>query len=704
MALHGPSGLPDPLLLLGALPEGVYTLDGEGRALYANPSVTRILGWAPADLLGRSTHGIIHHSHSDGRAYDPADCPVHACLRDGLPRRGLPETYWRKDGTKVSVELDCHPIVGDGGVGGVLAIFRDVTAEHERAERMGQLVRSELARARAQAEHAEIAAMMAQAPALMLVTRGRQHVVDWVNVRFREAAGPGPRVGAPLDESTALPPDRRALLDAAFEHGTPAELSAVPHVIVEPVEAERRFDVVVQPLRDGAGTIYGVVVHASDVTAQVHARDALLARNRMATLMARVGMELTRGGSLRDMLQACAASLVEYLDAAFARIWRHDGAAHELVLEASAGLYIHLDGAHARVPVGRYKIGQIAQERRPHLTNDVVNDPRVGDREWAAREGLVSFAGYPLMLGEELVGVMAMFARRPLAEVDLQALGVIAHVVSIGIQRKRHEDALVASEAALRRRAADLARTARALERSNRELDAFAYAASHDLRAPLRGIANLSHWIEEDLQASLTEEARGMLSLMRSRTSRMEGLVEGLLQYSRAGRVRQPAVPVDTDALVREVVDLLAPPDSVTVAIGPALPTLVTERLPLQQVFLNLIGNAIKHAGRTDVRVDVSVRIADGVPVFSVSDDGAGIAPEYHERIWGIFQTLEARDKVEGTGIGLSLVKKIVESHGGQVGLVSAPGAGATFSFSWPDRPAGDTGAQAGNGGAGDQR
>jgi signal transduction histidine kinase len=226
---------------------------------------------------------------------------------------------------------------------------------------------------------------------------------------------------------------------------------------------------------------------------------------------------------------------------------------------------------------------------------------------------------------------------------------------------------------------------AQALERSNHELDSFAYAASHDLRAPLRGIANLSQWVEEDLLSTglLKDDTRDMLQLMRVRMHRMEGLIEGLLRYSRAGRGHAKAETVDTRQLVSDVVDLLSPAAGTSVTIAGALPTITTERLPLQQVFMNLIGNAIKHTNRPDARVEIASEAHGPFMQFSVRDNGPGIASEFHDRIWGIFQTLEARDNVEGAGIGLALVKKIVESQGGRVWVESEPGRGATFKFLW---------------------
>lgn len=225
-----------------------------------------------------------------------------------------------------------------------------------------------------------------------------------------------------------------------------------------------------------------------------------------------------------------------------------------------------------------------------------------------------------------------------------------------------------------------------ALERSNAELDQFAYVASHDLKAPLRGIANLSQWMEEDLEDRITAEGREQMRLLRGRVNRLEALIEGILSYSRAGRTREPAQPVDVDALAREVIELLAPEPPARAEIEAQLPTIEAERVPLQQVLLNLVSNALKHAGRPDPHVKIAAREHDAEWEFAVTDDGQGIAREYHDKIWGIFQTLEPRDRVEGTGIGLSVVKKIIESRGGRIWLDSEPGQGATFHFTWPKR------------------
>ncbi len=230
-----------------------------------------------------------------------------------------------------------------------------------------------------------------------------------------------------------------------------------------------------------------------------------------------------------------------------------------------------------------------------------------------------------------------------------------------------------------------------ALSASNLELDQFAYVASHDLKAPLRGIANLAQWIEADLGDSVSPETREHLTMMQRRVMRMDALVDGVLNYARAGRSSGGVIEVDVAAMLADIIELFAPRPNVHIYVGPGMPRVQTVAVALQQVFMNLIGNAIKHARREDARVEIAVseRRLTGksdrrMYRFTVSDNGPGVEPRFHERIWGLFQVLQPRDEVEGSGIGLSVVKKLVEARGGEVGVESELGKGATFWFTWP--------------------
>ena len=198
------------------------------------------------------------------------------------------------------------------------------------------------------------------------------------------------------------------------------------------------------------GQILGVVVTFKDISDRQLVEERRVRRARQAALRADVSDALAISGTLRRVLQRCSESVVQHLDAAFARIWTLNEAEKVLELQASAGMYTHIDGSHSRVTIGKFKIGLIAQEKQPHLTNNVLSDPRVVDQEWAKREGMVAFAGYPLLIEERVVGIIAMFAREPLAEDTLEALASVADAIAQGIERKRAEEELWQSQRSLK--------------------------------------------------------------------------------------------------------------------------------------------------------------------------------------------------------------------------------------------------------------
>jgi signal transduction histidine kinase/FixJ family two-component response regulator len=229
-----------------------------------------------------------------------------------------------------------------------------------------------------------------------------------------------------------------------------------------------------------------------------------------------------------------------------------------------------------------------------------------------------------------------------------------------------------------------LSKTSGLLEKRNQELDEFSHIASHDLQAPLRGISNLADWLVSDLTGKLPPESQHQLELIQSRVIQMTALINGLLQYAMVGRENIPPVNVNLSQMIAEVVDMLAPPRNLAVQFPANLPTIKTHALLLKQVLSNLIGNAIKYHDRSAGTIKITVAEEDTQWRFTVIDDGPGIAPENHQKIFGIFQTLVGRDDTKGMGIGLAVIKKIVESRGGTVAVESTIGQGSTFSFTWP--------------------
>jgi GAF domain-containing protein len=845
------------------------------------------------DGAGQLRRIVVHHSDPAQvelarelqRRYPPRlDAPVGvpAVLRTGQPElvKDFPPEQLRAAAVDAEQrtlleQVDLRswiivPLVARGRTLGALTLVRgerrsrfdeqDLRLAEELARRSALAVDNSMLYAQAENARASLERLVMQAPAALTILRGKDLVFETANGPYLGLVQNRPIVGLPIRE--ALPELEGQgyfeLLERVYSTGETVVRDETLVKLLDPATGkleDRYFNFTYQSLRKPDGTPDGVIAFAYEVTALVRARavaaasaEQLRRRNAQLGLAADVGIAFTQSSSLTEMLQRCSQAMVDRLGAAFARIWTLNERDRMLELQSSAGMYTHVDGPHARVPVGKFKIGLIAEEGKPHLTNSVLTDPRVGNPEWARREGMVSFAGYPLKVDGKVIGVMAMFARSELPPDTLDALASVADAVAVGIERKRAEarlkdesetlevlntvgqtlaaelntDALVqaitdsatrlsgaqfgsffynvvdergeaytlytisgvpreafskfpmprntkvfsptfagegivrvdditqdprygknapyfgkpkghlpvvsylavpvisrtgkvigglffghekagvfteraerlvkgvAAQAAVAMDNARLYREAtqliRALERSNAELDQFAYVASHDLKAPLRGIANLASWLEEDLGAQLTGQAKRQLELLRGRVKRMEGLIDGILAYSRAGRTRAQPEPLELSRQFREWVELLAPRPPAEVVLPNDLPTVFSEKVPLQQAFMNLVSNALKHARRPDVRIEVTWRDAGDRVEFRVKDNGPGIAPEYHEKVWAIFQTLEARDKVESTGIGLSIVRKIVESRGGRVGLESSEGQGATFSFTWPKR------------------
>lgn len=221
------------------------------------------------------------------------------------------------------------------------------------------------------------------------------------------------------------------------------------------------------------------------------------------------------------------------------------------------------------------------------------------------------------------------------------------------------------------------------LKRKNEELDKFAHIVSHDLKAPLRGIDNVVSWIEEDHHHELPPKVAEYLELIKGRIRRSENLIEGILTYSRIGKKQAVKEQVAVEELISEILGNISLPSAISVIIKRPLPVLYTERILLMQVFSNLISNAVKYNDKDKGEIIISCRDKTDHYEFSVADNGPGIGKAYHDKIFVIFQTLQERDSFESTGVGLAIVKKILEDRKENIIVDSEPGEGSVFTFTW---------------------
>jgi signal transduction histidine kinase len=255
---------------------------------------------------------------------------------------------------------------------------------------------------------------------------------------------------------------------------------------------------------------------------------------------------------------------------------------------------------------------------------------------------------------------------------------VKGQIDSRGVLRSLH---LAVEREALRRK---LVQQQRELERSNADLEQFAYAASHDLKAPLRAIAHLAQWIDEDVRPTASPDTISNLTLLNGRAVRLQTMLDGMLAYARIGQADSMVEDVNIAEIVDAVVDMLELPPGFSVVCEEKATTIRTSRAPIHMILTNLITNAVQHHDRSEGRVAVSMRLLDGKVEIRVSDDGPGIATRFQERIFTIFQTLQSRDDRESNGIGLAMVKKQVSRNGGEVWIESTPPhRGTSFVFTW---------------------
>jgi PAS domain S-box-containing protein len=616
------------LLIESVADYAIFMLDLRGFIVTWNPGAEHLKGYPSEEILGR--HFSVFYPPEEVAAGTPAR------VLDRAAREGRYEGEgWRrrKDGSDFWAHLIVTPVRDDAGtLVGFAKVTRDLT-ERRRAE----LAREEQTRRLSSVLDCVVDAVS------VYDTSGR---LVLSNPAFDQMIGRAFATPASVDERArhyglySTDGQRRLTIDEspAFRAMRGEAVEDVELIVRSPASPD---DIVVSTnakcLRDAAGAVIGAVVSGRDVTARKQAERKLLEQKEL----------------LASILDCLGEAVVVYDPEG--RILLTNRAASRAMMGSSTPAGSTLD---ERLPRnGFYSIDGARRLTREETALGRALQGEPSDDQ----ELLVRSATQP-------DGTAFSSSGRPLVDEQGKLLGAVVTARDITVRRAVEKEK---------------ERLLRELTRSNEELAQFAHVASHDLRAPLRAIDSLAQWLEEDLRPHFTPETAEQMRLLQSRIRRMEALIGDLLAFARVGHSDADVGPIDLDALVRETIDLVAPPPTFRMVVDVAVHHLISAAVPLKRVLLNLLGNALKHHDRPEGEIKISVRDQGPFVELEVADDGPGIPPPFHHKVFEVFQTLKPRDTLEGSGMGLAFVKKIVEQAQGSVHL-SSSGRGATFRIAWP--------------------
>jgi PAS domain S-box-containing protein len=427
-------------------------------------------------------------------------------------------------------------------------------------------------------------------------------------------------------------------------------------------------------LRDEQGAATRMIGACWDITSTKQ-------REQLALLGSEVGDALTSLQPIKARLQRCAESLVHQLDAALARIWTVNETEAVLEMVASAGIHTQTSGTRSRIPLGRYKIGCIAQEARVRFSNQVSAEPDIDDQEWVREHGLVSFVGHPLVVENRVVGVMAFFSRTKLNPETVHALAGIAKTMAVALDRDRAER--------------ELEEAREAAEAATRAKSAFLANMSHELRTPMNAILGYSEMLMEDAEDQGQEDFIPDLKKIHTAGKHLLGLINEILDLSKieAGKMDLYLESFEVAGMIDEVASTLKPlieknANTLKVQSAPDLGTMHADLTKVRQSLFNLLSNASKFTQNGTITLDASTVVRDGARwmAFRIADTGIGMNPEQIDKLFQPFTQADASTsrKYGGTGLGMTITQHFTRMMGGEISVASEPGAGTTFTVLLP--------------------
>lgn len=658
--------------------EALFMMDAKGRVTFANAAAEKLLGWKPSQLMGKVLHDLVHHSHPDGTDFPMVDCPLGQVFLTGREVTDHEDYFIHREGHFVPVICSNAPVISEGRVIAAVLAVHDMS-HRKKAERA------------VSESDARFRAVFNQVAVGVAVTDGSGRFL-MSNERFREMVGRSSETLhrlqiADITDPEDLPHTERSL-DRLLRTG---ESFAIEKRYVRPDGGTVWVNNSVAPvsLPDGDPAVVVAVVH--DITERKNAEERLRQQACIGALGVETSSILGRSGELRDRLQQFAEAAVRNLEIASVQIWTLNEAEQVLALQAGDGLDTVANTTFTRIAIGENRIGRVAQERRLYFSNDLQSDSEFYASDWAVRQGLVALAGYPLVVDDRVVGVMALFAREPMSEDVVNGLAAIAESVAQFIDRKR-------IDAELHRRVDELALT-------NQRKDEFLAMLAHELRNPLAPIRNAVQLMR--LRGSADGGLVQARDIVERQVAQMSRLLDDLLEVSRVtrGEFRLRCRPTDLRQVVRNAIETSRPMlDAKQQSLSVELPSVPIEleldAARMEQVVVNLLNNSARYTDPGG-RISVSLAVESGPgyndphigasttarAVIRVRDTGIGIDQKTLPHIFDLFvQAERPLDRSQGgLGIGLTIVHRVVTMHGGTVEAHSdGPGRGSEFAVGLP--------------------
>ena len=616
----------DLAAVLNAVAGGIAVLDGTGRIVLVNDAASRLSGWSKEELLGAEFHALMYFARRDGTEWAPEETPVFATAQDGRERRVDNDVFWHQDGIPFPVHYVVSPLTRSTDSAALVIAFEDASSDKRTEDEMKlALVKAKVAQDRLNQALETITdgfALWDTQDRLLLFNERFVSLYDRVKQHVRP--------GISFEKFMKL-----AIEGGVFADSQGREKELLAQILNDHLQAGKSRE---YKLHDGRW------IRVSDRETQ---------EGGYVGIRTEITEEKKRGQALRESIEM----LRQAQSIANAGSWAIDLNTQEAVFSEETRRLVGAGSSDAGIEA---------------LTAHIHPEDR--DRVLAAisvtlEENLPFDAEYRVVQdGERYLRSKGTV----LGGTDEQSKRLIGVVIDITDQKQQ--------EARLKEMVDELSA-------SNAELERFAFVASHDLQEPVRSIITFAQILERRLGENLNDQDQEYLDFMITGAKRMRALIKDLLAYSQVGQMHQPFSLVDMDGVLsatKENLTTLIKETKARITWEP-MPAVAGDGSQIMELFQNLFTNAIKF-GRPDVPpvVSVSVRDNDGETVFSVADNGIGVEAQYQDQIFEVFKRLHTVADYPGTGMGLSICKRIVERHGGRIWVESEPGKGCTFFFTLP--------------------